>query len=682
MNRGRSSTQVFLCFFLMMFLTVIGCGSSSDDAPAPSPTYTVTFDSQSATTPASPTSKTVTSPATTVVTLPTPPIKTTYYFAGWWTGINGTGTEFTATTAVTGNITVYAYWSTSPVYTVTFDSQGGTAVDARHVTSPATTVVTLPTAPTKTGYIFGGWYTAASGGGTAFIATTTVAADITVYAKWNSYTYTVTFNSQSATVEASPTSKTVTSPATTVDALPTPPTKNGSTFAGWYTATSGGGTEFTSTTEVTADITVYANWSINPVYTVTYDSQGGTAVAAQHVTLPATTVGTLPTAPTKAGYTFNGWNKQADGLGATFTGTTTVTADITVYAKWTAIPGAFTQADLTGTWRMNLLKTGNRGDGVPVNEWDRARISINSSGVAECLSVDGSFEGGNVCPNPFDLTFTMTSTGVITQSGTHAVNDGGHMTMTSNKNFLAGTGTGGTGAIGRSSYQLVIVQKEVTGTVYSNADMQNKSFVYHALQVGTAARWSYGAGTTNGSGAINISSETDPSGTTAPGDVGVTISVGDNGVVTMTGTEMSTYSGFLSDDKKTIVGTQTQNNGGILKYQLMIIQITGQTYTAGFLPPGASVQHVLGCGATAFWIHYTSTVGNLGVITFSNWVASNPLITAPASRTGSLGALGKVTMAEDLSYHGQMSHDGKFTVSTWTGGTSPNFVYMLGISTK
>jgi uncharacterized repeat protein (TIGR02543 family) len=41
----------------------------------------------------------------------------------------------------------------------------------------------LPT-PTKAGNTFGGWYTAANGGGTVFTATTTVTADITVYAKW------------------------------------------------------------------------------------------------------------------------------------------------------------------------------------------------------------------------------------------------------------------------------------------------------------------------------------------------------------------------------------------------------------------------------------------------------------------------------------------------------------------
>ena len=72
--------------------------------------------------------------------------------------------------------------------------------------------------------------------------------------------HTVTFDSQGATVAASPASEQVVSPATTIAALPTPPTKTGYAFSGWDTATNGGGTAFTTSTTVAADITVYANW--------------------------------------------------------------------------------------------------------------------------------------------------------------------------------------------------------------------------------------------------------------------------------------------------------------------------------------------------------------------------------------------------------------------------------------
>ena len=74
--------------------------------------------------------------------------------------------------------------------------------------------------------------------------------------------YLITFNSQNATVEASPASKTVTAPATTVVTLPTAPTKTGYTFAGWFTEVEGDGTEFIASTVVTASISVYAKWTI------------------------------------------------------------------------------------------------------------------------------------------------------------------------------------------------------------------------------------------------------------------------------------------------------------------------------------------------------------------------------------------------------------------------------------
>jgi uncharacterized repeat protein (TIGR02543 family) len=53
-------------------------------------------------------------------------------------------------------------------------------------------VGTLPAAPTKSGYTFGGWYTQPSGSGTQFTASATVNGNITVYAKWTVVTGTAT----------------------------------------------------------------------------------------------------------------------------------------------------------------------------------------------------------------------------------------------------------------------------------------------------------------------------------------------------------------------------------------------------------------------------------------------------------------------------------------------------------
>ena len=73
--------------------------------------------------------------------------------------------------------------------------------------------------------------------------------------------------------------KTVTAPATTIDALPANPTNGNYTFSGWYTGTNGSGTGFYATTPVTSDLTVYAFWtSGNSIHTVTYNLDIGTFV--------------------------------------------------------------------------------------------------------------------------------------------------------------------------------------------------------------------------------------------------------------------------------------------------------------------------------------------------------------------------------------------------------------------
>lgn len=70
------------------------------------------------------------------------------------------------------------------------------------------------------------------------------------------------------------------------------------------------------------------------VCTVTFDSQGGSAVSPIIVTLGEKA--TKPGNPTKSGYTFDGWYKESGCTTAWNFDTDTVTGDITLYAKWTA----------------------------------------------------------------------------------------------------------------------------------------------------------------------------------------------------------------------------------------------------------------------------------------------------------------------------------------------------------
>ena len=75
-------------------------------------THTVTFHKNGGDTEASPASRTVASGGN-IGTLPEPPTRTGYTFSGWNTAADGSGTAFTATTAITSNITVYARWTLS-----------------------------------------------------------------------------------------------------------------------------------------------------------------------------------------------------------------------------------------------------------------------------------------------------------------------------------------------------------------------------------------------------------------------------------------------------------------------------------------------------------------------------------------------------------------------------------------
>ncbi len=167
---------------VVLVLCITGC---QNPAQTEAITYTVTFDSQSATTAADPATKTVTSPATTVDALPTAPVKTGYNFGGWWTAINGGGTEFTASTEVISNITVYAKWFTT---IISFNANGGAGTTAAVVLDTGDSALTLRTLTnsfTYTDKVFYGWSKTADGPIVAATETLSpVDGDLTLFARW------------------------------------------------------------------------------------------------------------------------------------------------------------------------------------------------------------------------------------------------------------------------------------------------------------------------------------------------------------------------------------------------------------------------------------------------------------------------------------------------------------------
>lgn len=222
-------------------------------------------------------------------------------------------------------------------YTVSFNTDGGTPQVANQLVN-AGTMATEPTdAVTKEGYTFAGWF--ADGASTKFdFANTAINNDITLTAHWTTAggdtptpgkTHTVNFVSDGGT----PTYNSVTVKDGETVANPGNPVKEGYTFNGWYNGTQA--FDFANT-KITSDLTLKAKWTAksstsDKTFTVSFNVNGGSgSFAAQSVKSGDTA--SDPGAPTREGYTFNGWYNGS----SKYDFTTPVTGNLTLKAMWTA----------------------------------------------------------------------------------------------------------------------------------------------------------------------------------------------------------------------------------------------------------------------------------------------------------------------------------------------------------
>ncbi|MDC6270200.1 InlB B-repeat-containing protein [Lysinibacillus fusiformis] len=252
------------------------------------------------------------------------PTKAGYTFGGWYKDAGYTQT-YDFTSVITEAVTIYAKWN-AQMHTVSFEVDGGSAVSNQSVAHGEKASEPTP-APTKAGYTFGGWYTDA-GRTQIYDFTSVITEAVTIYAKWNAQTYTVSFEVDGGSAVSNQ------SVAHGEKAsLPTQaPTKAGYTFEGWYTdVTHTDIYDFNK--EITANTTIYAKWK--PLkYTVSFEVDGGSAVSDQSIAHGGKA--TMPQVePTKAGYTFGGWYTDA-GYTQTYDFNSNITGNITIYAKWNA----------------------------------------------------------------------------------------------------------------------------------------------------------------------------------------------------------------------------------------------------------------------------------------------------------------------------------------------------------
>ncbi len=263
------------------------------------------------------------------VSVPTAPVRPGYTFDGWYTAATG-GTEFSFNNTITSDITLYARWTAVPseqTYTVRFVANGGIPDSTQIVKSGEKAAV--PVEPTRSGYKFQGWYTAATGGD-EYGFNNAVTSDLTLYAHWASSSpskmYTITYNANGG----APSTTATVNPGEYAP-VPTSPTRAGYKFIGWYTAAEGG-SRFVFDNPVNSNITLYAQWAIQTQsYRVTFDANRGAPNTSEVVKYGECAV--APADPTRAGYRFLGWYTLASG-GEKFDFTTPVTASFTLYAHW------------------------------------------------------------------------------------------------------------------------------------------------------------------------------------------------------------------------------------------------------------------------------------------------------------------------------------------------------------
>ena len=195
------------------------------------------------------------------------------------------GITYTLAVGEKGNVTIPASYVTGEIaitvngvinrYTVTFDSNGGSAVAEQSVVYNGT--ATEPVVdPTRTGYTFVGWYN----NDTEYEFSTPITKNLTLTAKWTPIKYTITYNTNGGTLDESREKEyTIESDTITLSE----PKKEWYTFLGWYTDNGFSGNPITQIEKgSTGDITLYARWQKN-TYTVTYELTLPEAATAEQV---------------------------------------------------------------------------------------------------------------------------------------------------------------------------------------------------------------------------------------------------------------------------------------------------------------------------------------------------------------------------------------------------------------
>ena len=260
--------------------------------------------------------------------------------------------------------------------------------------------------PSKSGYDFAGWYTAASGGTKVTSSTkVTATSNHKIYAHWSHSAYTLSFNGNGG---STPASRSVNA-GEAYGTLPTS-SRTGYDFVGWFTAKDGGTQVSANTKMGNANTTLYAHWK-QKIYTLAFNSNGGSAVGSRSIAY-GEAYGTLPI-PTRQGYYFEGWFTSASGGTKVWETSVMGAGNVTVYAHWGPVgdtgPFSFSYGLQQTNWTSNP-NYGNYGfftfyTSPTAGDWSNypyihmsycyVNDTINDGGGDHAMRLEGSYDQAN-----------------------------------------------------------------------------------------------------------------------------------------------------------------------------------------------------------------------------------------------------------------------------------------------
>ena len=313
------------------------------------------------------------------------PTRDGYTFAGWYWHADYSGytdeqkaaDKVDFDQAVTGQtVTMFAQWTKDEVQNETdvlYVANGGKFADGQEVQQGLTDsdgMMRQPMTPTRDGYTFAGWY---------WVSDLSVLTEeqkdlnkvdftqpvtkphVTMYAQWvkNQDEINVLYAANGGQFADGNDTMQGVADSDGVMRQPTAPTREGYTFAGWYWVSDLSGltdeqkdlnkVDFSQSVAGKEHVTVFAQWTKNQEqndHAVMYVANGGqfaTGETFQQGVTDSDGMMRQPAAPTRDGYTFDGWYWHADYSGYTdeqkaadkVDFSQPVQSDVNIYAQWT-----------------------------------------------------------------------------------------------------------------------------------------------------------------------------------------------------------------------------------------------------------------------------------------------------------------------------------------------------------